>query len=83
MNLGPDNEAIDHEEIHNFSNFDGFWNHVSIFSSHIVKSLTGGSRRADYALSHVIYVSISQIPVKYFAVKMREVVSERVKFLEA
>ena len=77
--LGPDNDALDHEEIHNLGNFDGLPS-FSIFETYRRKNLTGGSSRADYALSRG-YVSISQIPVKYFG-EDESVVSERVKFLE-
>ena len=43
-----DNDAIDPEEVH--FDPDGFLNHVPLFESYR-KKLTGGSARADYALS--------------------------------
>ncbi len=77
-NLGPDNEAIDPEEIENFGNFDD----LPIFNlfEKYRKSLTGGSARADYALSHG-GIRISKIP-KELRGEDEYVTSRRVKWLE-
>ena len=76
--LGPDNDAIDPEEIH--FDPDTFFNYVPLFES-FRKNLTGGSARADYALSHG-YVSIGKIP-KELRGEDEDVTSERVKWLES
>ena len=79
-NLGPDNEAIDHEEIHHHGNFDDLPS-FSIFETYRRKNLTGGSARADYALTRG-YGRINQIP-KELRGEDTEIASKRVKWLEA
>ena len=78
-NLGPDNDAIDPEEFSNYGNFDDLPS-FNLFESYR-KNLTGGSRRADYALTpgHVL---ISQIP-KELRGEDEDVTSRRVEWLEA
>ncbi len=75
--LGKENDAIDPEEIH----FDPetVFDHVPLFESYR-KSLSGGSARADYALSHGD-IRISQIP-KELRGEDKDVTSRRVKWLE-
>ncbi|MCY4381711.1 MAG: helix-turn-helix transcriptional regulator [Nitrospinae bacterium] len=77
--LGPDNEAIDPEEIENFGNFDDL-PRFNLFEKYR-KSLTGGSARADYALTRG-KVRIGQIP-KELRGEDEDVTSERVKWLES
>ena len=77
--LGPDNDAIDPEEIHNLGNFDDLPS-FNLFESYR-KNLTGGSRKADYALSHG-YVRISKIP-KELSGEDEDVTTKRVKWLES
>ena len=79
--LGPDNDAIDHEDIWTFA--PDLLPYVSLFKT-FLKSLTGGSSRADFALSRG-YVRLGQIP-KHLRGEDEEnehVVSERVEWLEA
>ena len=76
--LSPNNDAIDHEEIHNFGNFDDLPS-FNLFESYR-KSLTGGSRRADYALSRG-RVRIGQIP-KELRGEDENVTAVRVKWME-
>ena len=75
--LGRDNDAINPKEV--FFDPDGFLNCASLFEKYR-KSLTGGSARADYALSHG-YTRIRQIP-KELRGEDGDVTSERVKWLE-
>ena len=76
--LGPDNDALNPEEIH--FDPDTFFDHVPLFEK-FRKSLTGGSARADYALSRgkVRIVDISE----ELRGEDEDVTSERVKWLEA
>ena len=76
--LGRDNDAINPKEV--FFDPDGFLNCASLFEKYR-KSLTGGSARADYALSHG-YTRIRQIP-KELRGEDEDVTSRRVKWLEA
>ncbi len=80
--LGPDNDAINHEDICNLGNFDDLPS-FSLFKA-FLKNLTGGSSRADYALS-CGYVRLGQIPKQLRGEDEEDerVVSERVKWLEA
>ncbi len=79
--LGPDNDVIDHEAGWSFDP-DSFFN-AGLFKP-FLKSLTGGSSRADYALS-CGYVRLGQIPKQLRGEDEEDerVVSERVKWLEA
>ena len=77
--LGPDNDAIDPEEISNYGNFDDLPSYY-LFESYR-KSLTGGSSRADYALSRG-YTRIGQIP-KELRGEDESVTAERVEWLES
>ena len=77
--LGPDNDAIDPEEIHNLGNFDNLPS-FNLFES-FRKKLTGGSSRADYALSRG-YTRIGQIP-KELRGEDEDVTADRVKWLES
>ncbi len=76
--LGPDNDVIDPEKIHFGS--DTFFDQGPLFKTYR-KSLTGGSTRADYALSHG-YTSIGKIP-KELRGEDEDVTSKRVKWLES
>ena len=76
--LGPDNDAIDPEEVH--FDPDGFLNYVPLFEK-FRKSLTGGSARADYALSK------GKVRIADISEELRgedeDITAERVKRLEA
>ena len=77
--LGPDNDAIDHEGIRTFGDDlpSG-----QIFAAYRER-LTGGSARADYALSHG-YVRLTQIPEHLRSEHEDDDVAEdRVQWLEA
>ena len=58
--LGPDNDAIDYHGIRSALGDGGGMTGWDLFPTY-VKRLTGGSLRADYALSRG-YVRLSQIP---------------------
>ncbi len=77
--LEPDNDAIDADDIHNLGNFDDLPS-FNLFESYR-KKITGGSRRADYALSRG-YVRISEIPEELRG-EDESVTAERVKRLES
>ena len=81
--LGPDNDAIDHEEICFDPDSVLGIPFESLFKA-FRESLTGGASRADYALSHGS-VRIGQIPQQLRGEDEEDehVVSERVKWLEA
>ena len=76
--LSPENDAIDPEEIH--FDPDPFFMHVPLFETYR-KSLTGGSRRADYALSRG-YARIGGIPKELLG-EDEDVTSKRMKWLES
>ena len=75
--LGPDNDAIDPGEIH--FDPDTLFDHVPLFRTYR-ENLTGGSTRADYALSRG-YVSINKIP-KELRGDDEDVISRRIAWLE-
>lgn len=79
--LGPENDAIDPEEVH--LDPERLWDYVPLFDAHR-KNLTGGSDRADYALSRG-YVRIAQIPegLRYKDDEDKDVAADRMKWLEA
>lgn len=76
--LTPNNDAVESEEIH--FDPDTLFDHVPLFRTYR-ENLTGGSARADYAVSRG-YVRISRIP-KELRGEEEDVTSERVKCLEA
>ena len=76
--LGPDNDALDPEEISNIGDFDDLPSY-RLFESYI-ENLTGGSNRAYYALSHG-YVRIAQIPKELLG-EHKDVTDKRKKWLE-
>ena len=76
--LSPENDAIDPEEIH--FDPDPLFMHVPLFETYR-KSLTGGSRRADYALSRG-YARIGEIPKELLG-EDEDVTSKRMKWLES
>ena len=75
--LGPDNDAIDPEEIH--FDPDTLFDHVPLFESY-QKILTGESSRARFALTRG-YVRIGQIP-KELRGDDEDVTSKRIAWLE-
>ena len=78
--LDPDDDVLAHEDLRWAFDELGFIDSSSDIFKTCRKNLTGGSTRADYALSHG-YTRIRQIP-KELRGEDEDVTSERVKWLE-
>ena len=79
--LGPDNDAIDYHGIMSALGDGGGMIGWELFPTYL-KRLTGGSPRADYALSHG-YVRLTQIPKHLRGEDDNQVSVERTEWLEA